>query len=166
MLVENCTELLVAVEHVPLPDGIFALAAKPIILADAAVLDSKHAQSDGWDVAKQNVTEDVVPPALAEVRQNVLHRKLNNLIKQLPEVQDVEVTDDQAGKEPVAKVHDVVVVEVVNDVLPFKFTVVVVGVHILRHRLVKVWVQVAQEGATLVWPEVEHKYEPAHVDDG
>ena len=52
-------------------------------------------------------------------------------------MQDVEVADDEASKEPVAQVHDVVVIEVVEDVLELELAVIVVGVHLFRDRLVQ-----------------------------
>ena len=70
-----------AVQEIPVPEALFALAAKPVILADSSPADKKHASCDGGDVAQQDVAEYVVPPALAEGWQNVLHRKLDNFVK-------------------------------------------------------------------------------------
>ena len=107
----------------------------------------------------------MVPPALTEVRQDVLDGQLDYFVQDLPKVQDPHVTDDERGQEPVAQVDDVVVVKVVKDVLPFQLTVVIVGVHLCGDWLVQVTVKVAEEGATLRWTQVEHEDEPGHVHD-
>ena len=107
----------------------------------------------------------MVPPAFTEVRQDVLHRKFDHLVEDLPEVQDPHVADDKRGQEPVAQVHNVVVIEVVKNVLPFQLTVVIVGVHLCGDWLVQVAVEVAKEGTTLLWAQVEHEYEPGHIHD-
>lgn len=61
--------------------------------------------------------------------------------------------------------HNIVVVEIVPDVRPFKFTVIVVSVHFFGHWLVEVAVEETQKIPAVVRSHVEHKEQPAHVDE-
>jgi hypothetical protein len=44
----------------------------------------------------------VVPPALSEVRQNMLHTQLDNLVQKLPEVKHVGIPDNERSQEPIS----------------------------------------------------------------
>ena len=55
-------------------------------------------------------------------------------------------------------------IEVVHNVIPLEFAIVIVGMHISCNWLVQAGVQVAKEVATLLWSQIEHEDEPAHVD--
>lgn len=112
LLIVDGAELLVTVEEIPVPNAILALATEPIVLTDATPSDEEHACSDGGNVAEQDVAEDVVPPALTEVRQDVLDGELDDLVKELPEVENPDITDHKRCEEPVDKMNDVVVVKV------------------------------------------------------
>jgi hypothetical protein len=48
---------------------------------------------------------DMVPPALPEVRQDVLEAQLDHLIQQVPKMEQVEVSDDEGAQNPVATMH-------------------------------------------------------------
>lgn len=166
LLVEDGAEFLVALQEFPIPKALFTLATEPVVLANASPSDKEHASSDGWDVTQKNVAEDVIPPAFSEVRQDVLNRKLDNLVQQLPKVKDVSVSDDKRGEEPVAQVHNIVVIEVVHNVIPFELAIVVVSMHFGGYRLVQTSVEVAKEVASLLWTEIQHEDKPAHVAHG
>ena len=60
--------------------------------------------------------------------------------------------------------HDVIVVEVVENVFICKLAVVVIGVHILCNRFVEIGVKVAQKITALLWSQVQHEDQPAHVE--
>jgi len=99
------------------------------------------------------------------VRQNVLHGELYNFVEELPKVQNVDVTNDKGRQEPVAQVHDVVMIKVVHDVFPFEFAIIVVRVHLLGHWLVQTVVKVPEEVPSLLWAQIEHEDQPAHVNN-
>jgi 2-succinyl-5-enolpyruvyl-6-hydroxy-3-cyclohexene-1-carboxylate synthase len=157
LLVEKDSEFLVAVEEAPVPEGLLVLATEPVVLTDAGPPEDKHTRSYGWDVAKENVHDDVVPPALSEVGQDMLHGQLDNLVEQLPEVKHVWITNHEGGQEPVTQVHDVVVIHVVPYVLELKFAVVIVGVHFLGHWLVQARVKEAERCSTEVGSHLQHE---------
>jgi len=70
----------VAVEDLPLEEGGGTLAAEPIVASDSHSVHDQESHSDGGNIAQAYVTENVVPPTLSKMRQNMLHRQLNNLI--------------------------------------------------------------------------------------
>ena len=58
--------------HLPRKEAIGVLSAKPIIFFPFHPSHEPHANDDSRDVHEKDVMKDVVPPALSEVRQNVL----------------------------------------------------------------------------------------------
>ena len=99
------------------------------------------------------------------MREDVLRRELNDLVEDLPEVEQVGVSDDEGGEEPVAEMDDVVMVHVIPDVVPLEFAVVVVGVHLRGHGLVEARVEEAKHATPEVGAHVEHENDEGHVDD-
>ena len=84
-----------AVEDPPLEEGGGTLAPEPIVPSDSHTIHDQESHSDCRDVAQQYVAENVVPPTLSEMRQNMLRRQLNNLIQKVPEVQHPCVPDNK-----------------------------------------------------------------------
>ncbi len=105
----------------------------------------------------------MIPPAFTEVWQNVLHRKLNSFVKNLPKMENVGVSNDEGGQEPINTVHNVVMVEVIPNVGPLEFAVVIVGVHLLGHWLIQAGVKVAEKSAPLFSSLLKQKNAPALV---
>lgn len=60
----------------------------------------------------------MVPPTLSQMGKDVLPRKLNYLVLQLPKMENVEISDNQGGEEPINAVNQVVVIEIFDDVGP------------------------------------------------
>ena len=60
--------------------------------------------------------------------------------------------------------YDIVMIKVVHYIVPLKFAIVIVCVHICGHWLVQGFVQVAYEVAALFRAKIEHEDKPAHVD--
>jgi len=110
------TPSLVAVENIPFPDAILSVAAEPVITADTKFVHDPETKADSWYVSHANIQDDVIPPALSEVRKDVLPGKFDDLVKQMPEMKNVRVSDHKSGKEPVAQVHEEVVINIVPDV--------------------------------------------------
>ena len=81
-------------------------------------------------------------------------------------MEDVSVSDDQRGEEPVAQVHNIVMIEVVHNVIPFELAVVIISMHFGGYRLVQTGVEVAKEVASLLRAEIQHEDKPAHVAYG
>jgi len=108
----------------------------------------------------------VIPPALSKVRKDVLPGKLDDLVKQMPEMKNVRVSDHKSGKEPVAQVHEEVVINIVPDVAQVKFTVVIISVLWFINTSVKAAVKELENLTTKVRSHVKHKYGEAHVDQG
>jgi hypothetical protein len=76
----------------------------------------------------------------------------------------VRITDHECRKEPVDAMCHIVVIKVVDDVFFRQLAVVVVRVHVLRHRFVQIRVQEAKCFTTEVRPLVQHEDHEAHVD--
>jgi len=138
LLNHNGAKLLVAMQELPVPDRFFSVATQPIVLPNAQLTEEPHAKKDCRNVAEKDITENMVPPTLAEVGHNVLQRQLHSFVKQLPEVQNKRVANNETSQKPITQVHDVVVVEIVEDVFVCKLTVIVIRVHIFCHRFVQV----------------------------
>ena len=81
MLVNDDTQAFVAVEDLPLEEGGGAIPTKPIIASDAHTVHDKESHGNGRDVAQADVADNVVPPTLSEVGQNVLKRKFDNFVE-------------------------------------------------------------------------------------
>lgn len=127
--------------NAPVPDAILALSAQPVILFDSELSYTKKTESDGRSVRESDVHEYVVPPALPEVRQNVLPGEFHEFVQDAPEVADPEIAEDKRGQQPVNPMHDIVVVHLVPHMLKGELTVLIVGVHLLGHRLIQLRVQ-------------------------
>jgi len=99
----------------------------------------------------------MVPPALSEVGQFVLRRQLDDLLKDLPEMQDVSVSYHERRQEPVAPMNREVVVHVVPQVLKSEIAVVVVGVHASADDLVKAGVKELKAFSAKIGSAVQHE---------
>ena len=95
LLVANHAKLLVTVKEFPVEEGCLSLSAKPVVLSNSAPPDEQHACGDRGNVRQANVHDDVVPPAFAEVGQDVLEGQLDNFIEHLPKVQHVGVSNHE-----------------------------------------------------------------------
>ena len=153
-------------EDVPFPDAILSLASKPVILPDSKVSHTENTCGDGWDVTEKNITEDMIPPALSKVGQNMLDRQLNDLVEQLPKVENVDIANYERGQEPIAEVNDVIVIKVIHYIVPLKFTIVIISVHFFSHRLVQSVIEVTKEVPSLFRSKIKHKDKTAHVNQG
>ena len=78
----------------------------------------------------------MVPPTLSEMGKDVLPGKFNDLVKQLPEMKNIEISNNKRWEEPVNTMYHVVVVEVAYDVVVGKVAVIIIGVLTFRHCLV------------------------------
>lgn len=83
---------LVTVPDVPIIPVFLAFFAQEVILHETISLLDVESKGDGWDVAKQNVHDEVVPPALSEVRKDMLPAQLNDLVKNVKEVEQPEIS--------------------------------------------------------------------------
>jgi hypothetical protein len=102
-----------ALKYFPVPNAGFAFTTKPVVSADSQLLHEPKPQDNGGNIAQQDIREDVVPPTLSEVMQSVLRGQLNNLVKDVPEMEDVRVPNDKGGKNPINPMNQVVMVHVV-----------------------------------------------------
>lgn len=90
----------------------------------------------------------MVPPALTEVRQDVLPRELKEFIEDAPKVANNGVSKHEGGKKPVNPVNEIVVVQIAPEILQGQVAVVIIGMEVLSHRLVKLGVQEPEQSAT------------------
>ena len=93
LLIDDETKSLVTFEHVPVPEALFPFTSKEVILSNAKLAYRPHSSCDSWNIAEQDVANNVVPPAFSEMRQDVLPGELHNLVKDLPEVQNEGVSE-------------------------------------------------------------------------
>ena len=85
----------------------------------------------------------MIPPALSKMWENVLEAQLDHLVKQVPEMQQIEIPDHEGGEKPVAKMDEEVVVEIVHDVLPGEIAVVIICVVSLCHLLIQARIKIS-----------------------
>jgi hypothetical protein len=111
--VADHSESLVALPAVPLPDRVFAISPKVIMSWDSKEVYYSKSQDNSWDVSKKDVSKKVVPPALCEVWEDVLEGKFNYLVKYLPEMKQVRISNAKGSQGPVAEVDYKVVIKVV-----------------------------------------------------
>lgn len=71
------TESLVTSEAFVLPNTILTFLSEIVVKDQASIFNDEEAESYSWNVGKQNVHQNVIPPALPEMGQNVLPRQLN-----------------------------------------------------------------------------------------
>jgi hypothetical protein len=135
------------VEDFPVLVGGLAVSAEPVVGLDAELGDEPAAEEDGGGVREGDVGDEVVPPALAEVGHDVLPGQLEELGEDAPHVDEGRVAQHEGGQEEVHPVDHVVVVHVVPQRLQRQVAVVVVRVHVLRHRLVQLRVQEPEQGS-------------------
>jgi len=102
-----------ALKYFPVPNAGLAFTAKPVVSADSQLLHDPKRQNNGGNIAQQDIREDVIPPALSEVMQSVLRGQLNNLVKNVPEMENVRVPNHNCGKSPINPMNQVVMVHVV-----------------------------------------------------
>lgn len=107
---------------------------------------------------------NVIPPALSKMWEYVLETQLNHLVKQVPEMQEVKVSDHEWWEKPVTKMHTEVVVEVITDVFPSEIAVIVIGVVTFCYLLIQLWVKEAKEISSVSRPMIEHAYNKAKVN--
>lgn len=72
--------------------------------------------------------DDMVPPALSKVREDMLPRQFNNLVHHTPNVEQNVVSHHKRGEEPVSEVDSIVMVKIVPEILKSYLTVIVIGV--------------------------------------
>ena len=71
---------------------------------------------------------NMIPPALSEMRQDMLPWQFNDFVHELPHVKQNWISNDKTTQEPVAKVRNIVVVEVIPQILESEFAVIIVSV--------------------------------------
>lgn len=71
--------------------------------------------------------EDVIPPTLSEMRQDMLPRQFENFIHYRPHVEENRVSYDETSQEPVTKMNGVIVVEIIPQILQRDFTIIIVS---------------------------------------
>ena len=106
---------------------------------------------------------NVIPPALSEMWEDMLETQLDNLVKQVPEVQEVKVSDHERWEEPVAEVHTEIVIKIVSDVFPSEIAVVVIGVVTFCKLLIQFWVKEPKKISSVSRPMIKHAYNKAEV---
>ena len=93
----------------------------------------------------------MVPPALTEVRQNVLPGKLHYLVQDAPEVAYPEISHDEGGQEPIDPVDHEVMVHLIPHMLESELAVLIVRVHLFGYRLVELGIEEAEDLSAALW---------------
>ena len=165
--VAHHSKLFVAMPNTPLCErfsGAILINSIPkVVVYKTQFLLQVESQSNSRYIWKQDIMTDVIPPALPEMWEDMLETQLNDLIKQVPEVQQVKVSNHEGWQEPVAKVNTEVVVEVITDVFPSKVAIVVIGVVTFCQVLVQFWVKEPKKISSISRPMIEHAYNKAKV---
>lgn len=71
----------------------------------------------------------------------MLRWQLNNLIEDMPEVENVGITNDKSSAYPVTPVNQVVMVHVVPQILQSEFTIIIISVHTSLDLLVQIRIE-------------------------
>lgn len=119
------------IPDIPVPDRSFALSSKPIILFQPKLLYHIAAKNSSRNVGKADVHDDVIKPALSEVRQDVLPGKFNDFVEQVPEMDDERISQHERSQKPVYPVNSKVMVYLLAYVLPSQRAVVSVDVKLV-----------------------------------
>ncbi len=93
----------------------------------------------------------MVPPAFSEMREDVLPREFYHLIKETPQMKDISISDNECGQEPIADMHQEIMVHIVPQVLHREIAMVVISVHLLSNGLVKGRVEEAPNPSACFW---------------
>lgn len=86
----------------------------------------------------------MIPPALSEMRKDMLPGKLLELIEHVPEMKDREISDDEWWHEPVTPMNKIIVIKVTPDIFEGEIAVIVISVMAFCQILVKSIVEVAE----------------------
>lgn len=79
--VAESAEASVALEDLPVEEGLLTVATEPVVLLDAELANQENTDTDGRGVGESDIHEEMVPPAFTEVWEDVLPRELKELIK-------------------------------------------------------------------------------------
>lgn len=86
----------------------------------------------------------MIPPALSEMRKDMLPGKLLELIEHVPEMKDREISDDEWWHEPVTPMNKIIVIKVTPDIFEREIAIIVISVMTFCQILVKSIVEVAE----------------------
>lgn len=86
----------------------------------------------------------MIPPALSEMRKDMLPGKLLELIEHVPEMKDREISDDEWWHEPVTPMNKIVMIKVTPDIFECKIAIIVISVMTFCQVLVKSIVKVTE----------------------
>lgn len=67
----------------------------PIIIFETPLFLKIQTQSNCGNIGQENIAEDMVPPTLSEMGKDVLPGKFNDLVKQLPEMKNIEISNNK-----------------------------------------------------------------------
>lgn len=145
--VAHDSKLFVAIPYSPLQEwlwtAIFINPIPEIVWEQSHSPLYKEPECDSWNIGEQDIVSNVIPPALSKMWENVLEAQLDHLVKQVPEMQQIEIPDHEGGEKPVAKMDEEVVVEIVHDVLPGEIAVVIICVVSLCHLLIQARIKIS-----------------------
>lgn len=75
------TESSMTMPDSPIDDLILSLSSKPVVLLELDPFTEFEAEDDSGGVREEDIVEDVVPPALSEMREDVLGAQLKDLVQ-------------------------------------------------------------------------------------
>ena len=94
----------------------------------------------------------------------MLPGKLLELVENVPEMKNWEISDDEGGQEPVTPMDKVIVIEVVPNIRERELAVIVISVVTLSQVLIEGGIKVAQKPSAILWSVIEHHQDEAEVD--
>ena len=97
----------------------------------------------------------MIPPALSEMRKDMLPGELLELIEDMPEMKNWEISDNKGWKEPVTPMHNIVMIKVIPNISECKLTVIVISMMTFCQVLVEGVIKVAQNPSTILWSMIE-----------
>ncbi len=136
-------------ENFPFFDALFALATHPVVLFDSELPNTPYSNYDCRSVRQENVHDKMVPPALTEMRHDMLPCQFHNLCQYAPQPYNGYISQDKGGEEKVYPVDNVVMIHLIPDLWnqsgPRKIAIIIISMHFFCYWLVKIRVQKAEE---------------------
>lgn len=73
--------------YFPISPVLNSISSKPIIPFESNPFTQLQSKNNAWSVCQKNIMENVIPPTLSKVRENMLSWKLKNLIYHAPQME-------------------------------------------------------------------------------
>lgn len=78
-------------------------------------------------------------------------------------MEQIEVSDDEGGEEPVSEVDEVVMIKIVPNISPCEFAVIIISVMAFSKSLIESWIEISKHPSSVLGVVVKHYDNKAEV---